>query len=143
MKSYQQERTLIPEGEYECLVQSCSVKESMSGKKYVEFDFFIRKDVEQKAQGRHIFKKFFEDENGVLPEKKIGKYAFALGIPKGQEFEPWELQGAYCLVNITHFDRDDGEKGDCVYFIEKSKLEEKPVDISGFEDVSVDDATFK
>ena len=129
-------RTAIPEGKYECVCSACSEKTSLSGKPYVEFDFLIRKDVEQSAQGRHIFKKFFKDDNGNYPEAKIGKYANALGIPAGSDFEYWQLRGMLCVVAVKNFKDDEtGEMRDCVFFTESSKYKPKEVTSEDFSEV--------
>lgn len=137
-------RTVIPEGKYECLCAACGEKETQSGKPCVEFDFLIRADVEQKAQSRHIFKKFYKDENGKWPEAKIGKYAHALGIPAGQDFDYWQLRGMFCVVAVKNFkDEETGETKDCIFFTESSKYVPKEVSAADFSDVNADDTPFK
>lgn len=136
-------RTAIPEGKYECVCVSCQQKESQKGTPYIEFEFLIRNDVEQAAKGRHIFKKFFKDDNGQWPEAKIGKYANSLGVPVGEDFEYWQLRGMFCIVAVKNYTDDDtGEIRDCVYFTAPSKFQQKEAAPSDFSDVPASETPF-
>lgn len=123
-KSVENNGGLMAEGDYEVYVKDCCESVTKGGNDCIKFDFVVRSDVEQPYQGKHIFKNFYPDrDTGAYPEAKIGRYANALGIEKGQEFELYDLIGCSCIVHISHFTGDDGETRECIYYSAKSKIE--------------------
>ncbi len=133
---------LMPKGDYECYVKSCEQTETKSGYPVIKFDFVVRSDIEQAYQGKHIFKNFYQDEAGRWPTEKIGKYANALGVEKGEPFELEDLEGRSCVVNITHFTTKEGETRDCIFYLKRSEaapfLTEAPT-ASDFSALSAED----
>lgn len=122
--AYENDNGLMAKGEYECYVKDCKETTTKTGKQVIAFDFVVRNDVEQAYKNKHIFKNFYLDEaTGQYPEKKIGKYANALGIEKGASFDLPDLIGRCCVVVITHFTTDDGETRDCIYYLKSSDAE--------------------
>lgn len=123
-KSVENTGGLMAEGEYEVYVKTAEVTYTKSGIECINFDFVVRSDVEQPYQNKHIFKRFFKsDETGLYPAEKIGKYANALGIEKGQDFELEDLVGRNCIVVIRHFTGNDGVKRECIFYTAPSKAE--------------------
>lgn len=122
-KSVQNNGGMMAEGDYEVYVKKCEFGETKTGTECISFDFVVRADVEQPYQNKHIFKKFYKNEAGEYPLDKIGKYANALGIAEGQDFELDDLIGRSCIVHISHFIGDDGVKRECIFYTTKSKAE--------------------
>ena len=120
--AYENDAGLMAKGYYECYVKDCKETTTKSGKQTIAFDFVVRSDVDQSYQNKHIFKNFYLDEKtGEYPVQKIGKYANALGIEKGTQFDLPDLIGRTCIVVITHFTGDDGETRDCIFYLKPSK----------------------
>lgn len=121
-KSVENDSDLMKEGEYEVYVKECKETETQNGTPVIKFDFVVRSDVDQPYKGKHKFKNFYRDKvTGDWPNEKIGKYANALGIPKGDGFELDELIGLNCILVIKHYTTDDNETKDCIFYAKKSK----------------------
>lgn len=131
-KSVENSGGLMAQGDYEVYVKSCGVTTTKAGNECISFDFVVRADVNQPYQNKHIFKKFYPDrDTGKYPAEKIGKYANALGIEKGQEFELDDLTGRNCIVHISHFTTDSGETRECIFYTAPSKADPYMADITG------------
>lgn len=113
---------LMKEGDYEVSCVKCeeTVTKTTSAP-VIKFDFVVRSDVEQAYQKKHIFKNFYQDDTGAWPDEKIGKYANSLGIEKGADFELDDLIGRDCIVRIKHFEGDDKEMRECIFFTAPTK----------------------
>lgn len=84
-----EEYSLIPNGEYEVILERAERRTANSGKEYINLTFRIRNDVNQQCQGRTIFEAIFPDRErmGQFDHKKLGsiirtqgasgKYSFA------------------------------------------------------------------
>lgn len=137
----------IPAGTYEVIIDACGeTTNPIDGRNGIKFDFCIRPDIEQSCKGRHIYKSFYEDENGELPEKKIGEFANACGVADGEDYEPWQLRLRTCQIVVKQFSPDDkpNEKISYVAFARKSK--EEPIEREeepAFEDINEEDIPFK
>lgn len=115
---------LMKKGDYECYLSDCRLTETKNGYPVINFDFVVRADVEQRYRNKHIYKNFYQDAiTGDWPNEKIGKYANALGIEQGQNFELDDLIGRSCIVVITHFTTDQGETKDCIFYLKPSRAE--------------------
>lgn len=123
-KSVENDGGLMKPGDYEVYVKSCAESLTKSGNECIAFDFVIRADVDQPYQNKHVFKNFYRlDATGEYDAVKIGKYANALGIEKGQDFELSDLVGRNCIIHIEHFTGNDGITRECIYYTAKSKAE--------------------
>lgn len=124
-KSVENDGGLMAQGDYEVYVKSAQETETKIGNHpCIKFDFVVRSDVEQLYQNKHIFKNFYPDRNtGAYPGDKIGRYANALGIEKGQEFELEDLVGRNCILHISHFTGSDGVTRECIFYTAPSKVE--------------------
>ena len=123
-KSVENNGGLMAQGDYEVYVKSCGVTTTKSGNECISFDFVVRSDVNQPYQNKHIFKKFYPSrDTGEYPSEKIGKYANALGIEKGQEFDLGDLVGLSCIIHISHFTTDDGVTRECIFYTAPSKVD--------------------
>lgn len=113
---------LMVEGDYEVICLKCKQGETQGGTPVIDFDFQVRTDVEQKYGRKHVFKSFYPDrETGEWPTERIGKYANALGIPKGEQFELSDLVGKCCIVHMRPYKGNDGVTRDSVAWVAKSK----------------------
>ena len=143
MKSTKPTMAVLPEGSYEAIVASCGTVTSTAGKNGIKFDFFIRSDVDQAVKGKHIFKSFYEDDNGVMPEAKIGEVAYSCGIEKGEDFEPWQLMNKTLIIVVKHFTPEDtNETKAYVAYTRRSKIKPKELESSDFTDVPASDTPF-
>lgn len=123
-RSYENDSDIMKKGEYEVYLKDCCETETRNGTECIKFEFVVRSDIEQQYQNKHKFKQFYRDmETGEWPMEKIGKYANALGIPKGDEFELDDLIGRSCVMVINHYTTEDGETKDCIFFLKKSEKE--------------------
>lgn len=110
------------EGDYEVQVVNC--RETLTrttATPCIEFDFVVRSDVEQRYKRKHIFKNFFQNDEGGWPVEKIGKIANALGIPQNQEFELGDLVGLCCILHIKPYKRQDGTMVDTIYYAKSTE----------------------
>lgn len=141
-KSYDSAPKLRPEGLYEVECVNCKQDETLRGDSVIKLDFLIREDVEQPCQRQHLFKSFFMDSDEW--EEKFGRYANALGIPVGEEYELYDLIGKWCVASVKHYETDDGQKRECIFFVKKSELgAPKPIgSLDDLGDVSLDDIPF-
>lgn len=141
-KSVESDSDLMRKGEYEVYVKDCCFSETKNGTECIKFEFVVRSDVEQPYQNKHKFKQFYKDYiTGEWPAEKIGKYANALGVPKGEDFELEDLIGRNCIMVINHYQDDKtGETKDCIFFLKSSKADSFVTDApSRFEEMQEDD----
>lgn len=121
--SYENSGGVMAEGDYEVICLRCEQGETKTGIPCIKFDFLVRSDVEQKYQKKHVFKSFFQDENGEWPREKIGKYANALGIPKGESFELADLERRCCILHMRPYTGNDGVTRDSICWTAATKAE--------------------
>lgn len=111
-------------GDYEVYVKSCGYATTLNGNDCIKFDFVVREDVEQDYQRKHIFKNFWPNrDTGEYDADKIGKYANALGIESGTDFELEDLIGRNCILHIEPFTGNDGVTRDCIRYLKQSNVE--------------------
>lgn len=115
--------SLMKEGEYEVYVNDCTEGTTHSGRECIKFDFVVRSDVDQPYRRKHVFKNFYRGADGQYPVDKIGRYANALGIPKGEEFDLIDLVGKNCRMVIKHFTGDDGVEREAIFFLKPSEVQ--------------------
>jgi Protein of unknown function (DUF669). len=112
-----QNDNLMKEGEYEVVCKDARITQTKtSGMDCIAFDFVVRSDVEQDYQRKHIFKNFYQEDNGEYPVEKIGRYAASMGIPNGKEFELDDLIGRNLILVIKHFTGNDGVERECIFY---------------------------
>ena len=136
--SVENDSGLMREGEYEVYVLFAGESETKSGRECIKFEFIVRKDVDQDYKGKHIFKQFYRDKvTNQWPAEKIGKYANALGVPRGEQFELEDLIGRNCRAVMKHFDGDDGVTRETIFYLKPSEAETYVAELPkpGFEDV--------
>lgn len=137
----------MPEGDYEVIcLQAVETSTKTSGLPVIKLDFQVRSDVEQAYQRKHIFKNFYQDDNGQWPGEKIGKLANALGIPKDESFELADLEGRCCILHMKPFTGNDGVERDSIYFAAPTKagqmVQTAPAAAQGYVEVDDDDVPF-
>ena len=71
----------------------------------------------------HINNYFTHWEMNTDDADKIGKYANALGIEPGTDFELDDLVGRNCILHMEPFEGDDGVTRDCIRYLKPSKAE--------------------
>lgn len=86
--SNEREYDLIPEGDYEVILENAEITTSKNGAEYISCCYRIREDVEQGCQGRLIFENIYKDKNNpelfdkrklhniLLVQGKEGRYKF-------------------------------------------------------------------
>lgn len=82
--SNKEEYELIPEGDYEVILDSAEIKvPEGNGKRYINCKFLIRTDVEQPQKGRVVFDKIFENKDtNQFDHRKLQKMLLVQG-PSG------------------------------------------------------------
>lgn len=146
MKSTKPTFKNVSAGTYEAIIDACGTTEHpKDGRAGIKFDFRIREDVDQPCKGRHIFKSFYINDQGEMPEDKIGEYANACGIEAGTDYEPWELRLCTLQIVVKEFTPDDkpDEKVAYVAYAKPSKLEPEKPESADFSDVGDEDIPFK
>ena len=141
--------TCMKEGDYEVMLMQCGETTTRtSGQPTIAFDFKVRDDVEQPYKGKHIFKNFYRDrETNEWPVEKIGRFANALGIEKGADFELDDLVGRCCILHMKPFVGQDGVERDSIYYAESTKVGQAiggaaPAGAQGFTEVEDDELPF-
>lgn len=135
-----EEINIMPEGDYEVYVKDCCFSTTKGGYECIKFEFVVRDDVEQPFKKFHKFKQFYRDrDTNAWPVDKIGRYANALGIPNGKDFDLSDLIGLNAVMVIRNYnDKNTGEKKDNIYYLKPSK--QKPfMSSSSFVEVDEDD----
>lgn len=88
------ENSLIPEGEYECVIHSAVETATDYGTPYININLRVRRDVEQEQQGRTIFHSLWMKKNpepqdapfGGYSAKQILSLSRAAGLAAGTKF---------------------------------------------------------
>ena len=147
-KSYENDGGLMAEGDYEVIcLKAVETSTKNTGMPVIAFDFQVRSDVEQKYQRKHIFKNFYQDDEGNWPAEKIGKMANALGVPKGESFELADLTGRCCILHMKPFKGTDGVERDAIFYAKPTAagqmvLQAPETVNQGYEEVSEEDLPF-
>lgn len=115
---------LMTEGDYEVMLRSCELtRTKTSNIECISMDFVVRDDVPQLYKRKHIFKRFYRDNNtGEWPVHKIGKIANALGIGSGSSFELADLVGLCCIVHIAPWAPPGGEMRDTIKYYKPTEV---------------------
>lgn len=137
----------MPEGDYEVIcLQTVETTTKTSGLPVIKMDFQVRSDVDQAYQRKHIFKNFFQDDNGQWPGGKIGKLANALGIPEGETFELADLEGRCCILHMKPYTGNDGVERDSIFYSMPTKagqmVQAAPTAAQGYEEVENEELPF-
>jgi len=139
-KSVENNGGVMAEGDYEVICLKAEETKTKGGTPVIKMEFQVRSDVEQKYQRKHIFKSFYQDDDtGEWPVEKIGKYANAMGIPKGMDFELRDLQGRCLILHMRPYKpKDGGEERDSIAWTAATKAgqygaaPEKPAAPAGY-----------
>ena len=146
-KSYENDGGLMAEGDYEVIcLKAVETSTKNTGMPVIAFDFQVRSDVDQKYQRKHIFKNFYQDQEGKWPAEKIGKLANALGVPKGEDFELADLTGKCCILHMKPFVGNDGVERDAIFYTKPTAagqmVKEAQPTAQGYTEVDDDDLPF-
>lgn len=93
------ERTLIPEGTYECLISEAGLKTTKtSGTPYAGLSLVVRNDVEQDCHNRYINDSLWlSDKARPYTEKKMNTISKCVNLPEGCEFD---TEDAWCAAIV-------------------------------------------
>lgn len=138
---------VMPEGDYEVIcLQAVETNAKTTGYPMIKFDFQVRSDVEQAYQRKHIFQNFFRDANDQWPDEWIGKFAYALGIPKDESFELADLEGRCCILHVYPYTDKNGVERDRIRYSAPTKagqmVQAAPTAAQGYEEVDDDEIPF-
>ena len=118
------ERSVL-HGEFEIYCSAAAYSVARSGDDIIELEFTVRPDVQQDHQNYRFRKTFWLQGDGQLKDgdlDKLGKYAGALGIEEGQEFDLDDLIGLSARLRSFAFTNDEGRTFDCIA-LSKSKAD--------------------
>lgn len=127
------ERTLIPEGEYECIIKVVNTNINNNGKEYIDLQLQIRNDVIQDCKNQMIFHKIWKMKNpsesdpGGYAAFAINQISKAVLIPNGAQIpslEVWMstyITGRPIRVTVVH-EEYNGNKNVRVGFVKESKF---------------------
>lgn len=100
---------ILPEGEYEVIIQDVKVAQTMQGKEHIQFVLKIRDDVAgQKYGGRLIFHKVWKrKDSGQYPTTEFNSIGKACKLLNGKEYSSMEqlfndYKNRNCKVKIKH-----------------------------------------
>ncbi len=99
----------MKEGNYELLLKEAKYTKTKSGIPCIFFDWVVRDDVEQAYKKKHIFKRYYQDDEGNWPADKLCRAAYALGVPEGADFDVDDLAGRCCRAHIKPFTYKNGD----------------------------------
>lgn len=132
-----EERNLLPEGDYECVIKAAFINATNSSHptEYFSVRFVVRNDVAQKYQNKNIFHAVWrrKPEKQTADDKKVDGFSFkqlmnlckGVGVPKGKSFKDLDelgeyLKGKCCLVTIGH-DEWNGKIQERVKWVNETK----------------------
>lgn len=104
----------MEEGNYEVILKDAKYTHTQSGIPCIFFDWVVRNDIEQKYKNKHIFKRYYQDDEGNWPADKLSKAAIALGVPEGADFDVDDLVGKTCRLHIKPYTLKDGRVVDSI-----------------------------
>jgi hypothetical protein len=106
---------LVPEGQYEIIIQKAEQKETVSGKRYLGIDLAVRNDIEQPQKNRHIFHSIWQKREPNAADKAFDGYSAAqintlsrvAGLQNGKKYSnilEWlsDLPGKPALITVRH-----------------------------------------
>ena len=102
----------MEEGNYEVILKDAKYTQTQSGIPCIFFEWVVRNDIEQKYKNKHIFKRYYQDDEGNWPADKVCKAAIALGVPEGADFDVDDLVGKTCRLHIKPFTYKDSSGND-------------------------------
>ncbi len=109
--------SIIPEGNYECVVSSAYVSATQGGSLYFSVRLIVRNDVPQSYQNKNIFHSIWQKspEKQTEDDAKVDGYSYKqlmnlaemAGIPKGKGYETLDelgkdLEGKCVMAAVGH-----------------------------------------
>lgn len=114
-KNIPQGGSLVPEGNYECIITNAEIRQTRNGKHKVGFMLTIRNDIQQDCQNRVLFIDIWRKREPTPADEQVDGFNFsqlmavsrAAQIPSGQSFESLEqflqaLCGRCLLATVKH-----------------------------------------
>lgn len=113
--------SLVPEGNYECIITNAEIRQTRNGKYKVGFMLTIRNDIQQDCQNRVLFIDIWRKREPTPADDQVDGFNFAqlmavsraAQIPSGQSFESLEqfLQAlcGHCLLATVKHETYNGE----------------------------------
>jgi hypothetical protein len=112
--SNEREFDLLPEGDYEVVLENAEIKETKAGKPYISCCYRVREDVEQGCQGRPIFESIFPDKTNpeLFDKRKLHAILLVQGKEGRYKFEDNDeiiqhINGLLMLVHVENNPADD------------------------------------
>lgn len=112
--------SLKPEGDYECIITKIEEKTTRNGAKGINFTLTIRKDVAQKYKGACLFYTIWRKKEPSELDAQVGGYNFsqlmsvgrAVGLPDGKDYDSLsqyleELAGGCVRATMKHEEWND------------------------------------
>lgn len=117
--NYENNNSIIPEGEYECMIAGAFLNATNSKRptEYFSVRFVVRNDVAQKYQNKNIFHAIWrkKPENRTKEDEAVDGFSYkqlmslsrAAGLPNGKSYESLselgaDLKGKCVLVTVEH-----------------------------------------
>lgn len=108
--------TLLPEGDYECIIKSAILNTTVNGTPYFDVRFVIRNDIQnQKYANKYIFHSIWKKKTPSEADNQVGGYSFAqimalakaAKIPAGKNYSSLDemgkdLEKKPVLVTLEH-----------------------------------------
>ena len=113
--------SLVPKGNYECIITNAEIRQTRNGKYKVGFMLTIRNDIQQDCQNRVLFIDIWRKREPTPADEQVDGFNFsqlmavscAAQIPSGQSFESLEqfLQAlcGRCLIATVKHETYNGE----------------------------------
>lgn len=128
------------EGDYEAQLINAGEKTGRSGVTYLEFEFVVREDVEQRYKKKHVWRSYFKNENDEYDAERIGKIVSALGVPVGVNIEVEDLVGRCCIIHVKPYkSTKTGRTSDSIQWYAKTKVGQLIKSFDQFTEVSKDE----
>jgi hypothetical protein len=103
---------LVAEGEYECIISDCEIKESSKGSPMIKATITIRKDVKQPHGKQKLWDYYVVSEKAMFKFQQVAK---AVGLPNGKDFatlEDFRNAILYKPVRINVIQEDNTYNGE-------------------------------
>jgi len=125
----EEEFELLPENDYEVVLEKIEQKQTPSGKKKLQLSYRVRSDVDQEFKNRVVFEDIWEEKDnpGIYNHRRLNKLMGTQeNINEGDQFDTIQdvinfLNGVYLQVHIVkEVDPYDNKEKNRVAFYKKT-----------------------
>lgn len=157
-----EQNTLLPEGDYECIIKAAYLTATKGGTEYFSVRFIIRNDVPQKYQNKNIFHAIWKKREPTADDNKVEGFSYkqlmnlakSAKLPKGKNYETLNEFGedlvGKCVKVVIEHNEYNGETQEKVRYTAETKYPDckhafkateplQEVQTKTDEEVSVDD----